>query len=329
MICDIIKKEKIKFSREALMIVVDSHCDSLYPTPNGEPCNIIKPYNFSNKYPHLQFAAMFSGRPNENEEESYERAKKYIRAFHATVEKERERLVWIRSFSDIERAIKEKKHSVLFTVEGGTGVMGKREILREFYEAGVRVFGFCWASNRLAKSNRLAEGEIDTGLSDIGREIADEGNNLGMIFDVSHMSDKSFYDIAEISKKPIIATHSNFRSLCPHSRNLTDDMARLIFKQGGMIGLNIYPPFISEDEKKQTVEGLFAHLDYGLSLGGENNIGFGCDIDGIHGMYPAPLSEERSMHDVMIEMMLKHNYTEELVKKIAGGNYIGFLKKYL
>ena len=311
------------------MIVVDSHCDSLSPTPNGEPCELIKQYNFSNKYDHLQFAALFCGRANENEEESYVRAKKYIKAFHATVAAEGERLVWVRSFEDIKKAVAEKKRAVMLSAEGGTGVMGKREILREFYDAGVRVFGFCWVSNLLAKSNRIAEGEEDTGLTPIGREIADEGNRLGMIFDVSHMSDKSFYDIVEISKKPVIATHSNFRAICPHSRNLTDDMASLIIKTGGMIGLNIYPPFISNDEKWQTVEGLFRHLDHGLSLGGENNIGFGGDIDGIHGMYPAPLTEERSMHDVIIEMMLRHNYTEELVRKIAGENYINFLRKYL
>ena len=310
------------------MYIVDSHCDSLYTTENGAPCKLIKPYNFSQKYGHLQLTALFCGRANEDEEESYLRAKNYIAAFQATCKKEADRLAVVRCAEDLRSAVNNNRLAVMLSVEGGTGVKGDPKVLSEFYDAGVRVFGFAWVSNRLAKSNRLSEGEEDTGLSDIGREIAREGNRLGMIFDVSHMSDRSFYDLLEISKKPIIATHSNFRSICSHSRNLTDDMASRIIKQGGMIGLNLCPAFISDDENRQTVETLFDHIDHGLSLGGESSIGFGCDIDGIS-RYPAPLSETRSMHDDIIEMMLKYNYSEDLVCKISGGNYISFFEKYL
>jgi membrane dipeptidase len=125
----------------------------------------------------------------------------------------------------------------------------------------------------------------------------------------------------------VIATHSNFRTLCPHSRNLTDDMARRIIADGGMIGLNLATGFIHEEQEKRTVEYLFRHLDHCLTLGGENNIGFGCDIDGIE-RYPAPLTLENSIHDQLIDYMQKH-YPERIVEKVAGENYLTFLKKWL
>lgn len=312
------------------MYIVDSHCDSLAFIVNARSDRLINPYNFSSKYPQLQFAAAFCARAEEDENASYIRAKKFINAFNTAIETERDILIPVRSFSDIEKAVKEKKHAALFTAEGaGKAILSNRGLVREFYDAGARVIGIAWESNALAKSNRISDGEYDSGLSDLGREVCREIDSLGMILDVSHLSDRSFYDTAELASKPIIASHSNFRSVCPHSRNLTDDMARLIFERDGMIGLNFYPPFISDKAEKQTLDGLLLHLEHGLSLGGEDHIGFGGDIDGTSGRYPYPLSESSSMHDMIIEAMLKKNYSESLVRKIAGENYINFLRKYL
>ena len=311
------------------MFVVDSHCDSLDIIEGGGACNLIRPYNYSNKYGHLQFTALFCGKVYEDNRQSYERTRSYVKTFHSTVKAYGDKMIWVKNSQDLNRAVALGAHASLLSVEGGKGVMDDPKVLAELYDDGVRVYGFVWDHNSLAKSNRIREGEIDTGLSESGRAIAEEGNRLGMIFDVSHMSDKSFYDLFEISKKPLIASHSNFRAVCYHSRNLTDDMARRIFESDGMVGLNFYPPFINSDLENKRVEGLFAHIDHALSLGGENHIGFGGDIDGVRGNYPTPLTEESSMHDLVIEIMLKNNYPESLVRKIAGENYINFLRKYL
>lgn len=312
------------------MYIVDSHCDSLDLTLPKKTGTLINTYNFSLKFPQLQFVAAFCDEPGESEDESYNKALKLISAFDSAVKAHADIAVRASDFSDIERAIFEKKHAFMLTLEGaGKAIFKNRDILSMFYKAGARVIGLAWESNALVKSNRIRAGEEDTGLSEVGREVAEKINSLGMIFDVSHLSDKAFYDIAEISVKPIIASHSNFRAVCPHSRNLTDEMARLIFESDGMIGLNFYPPFISERDEWQTVEGLFRHLEYGLSLGGENHMGFGGDIDGTDGNYPYPLNEQSSMHDKIIELMLSHNYSESLVRKISGENYIEYLRKYL
>ncbi len=310
------------------MRIVDFHCDSIARVADGT-YGMVNPYNFSQKHPQLQFAALFTAWEGVSPEEAYRRAVEYMGHFSAAMEKERETVSWVRSYADIEKAFSEGKHAALLTLESGTALMGNPSILRDFYAAGVRVMGLTWLTNDLAKSNRLAEGEEDTGLTEVGREIVREGNRLGMIFDVSHASDRTFWDLAELSEKPIMATHSNFRRLCGNSRNLTDEMAREIIRRDGMIGLNLCRKFIHEEREEATAETLFRHFDHMLELGGENHVGFGCDIDGIGGDYPPPLTEERSIHDQLIEMLLAHGYSETLIRKLAGENALSFLRKYL
>lgn len=310
------------------MFIVDSHCDSIQKVDSGK-YGIVNPYNYSARAKQLQFVALFCSWPKETPEESYRRAVRYLGHFTMAMAGESDRVLPVKTYADIEAAFAAGKHAAMLTLEGGTGLKGSPEILRRFFRCGVRVCGLTWLTNDLGKSNRLAEGEEDTGLTEIGRAVVEEGNALGMIFDVSHLSDKSFWDLAELSAKPIIASHSNFRALCGHSRNLTDDMAREIFRQDGMIGLNLYPEFVDAEKEQQTVERLFAHLDHCLALGGADHIGFGCDIDGTSGKYPVPLDESCSIHDRLIDFMLTHNYSETLVEKVAGGNYLHFLQKYL
>ena len=105
-------------------------------------------------------------------------------------------------------------------------------------------------------------------------------------------------------------------------------MAKALIDKGGVIGLNFYPKFISEDPEKQTIAGLFAHLDYCLENFGENNIGFGGDIDGTSGHFPSDIELSRSIHDQLIEYLQKH-YSESIVEKVAGANYLNFLKNNL
>ena len=308
--------------------IVDSHCDSIQPAAEGKQ-PLVNPYNYSQKYPQLQFVAFFCGWPKEDARASYERAHRYLEALRASVADESQNLALVKSYADIEAAFAAGKHAALFSMEGATGLCGSVEILREFYEVGLRVTGLAWLSNDLAKSNRvISDGEEDTGLTLTGREIVAEGNRLGIIFDVSHLSDRSFWDLAEIAEKPIIASHSNFRSLCGHSRNLTDEMAREIIRRDGMIGLNLCKSFISDDKSRQTAEGLFDHLDHCLELGGEDHIGFGCDIDGIES-YPEPLTLDRSVHEQLIDVMTARGYCDRLIEKVAYRNWMDFLKKYL
>lgn len=310
------------------MYIVDSHCDSIQLVDRGK-FPLVNPHNFSGNHKQLQFVAMFCMSRDGNLEDAYKRAVRYIGHFNISMQKEADKVVQVRSYQDIERAFAENKHAALLAVEGGSAIKGSKEVLRDFYYAGVRVFGLAWLSNELAKSNRIVPGEEDTGLTDLGREIVATGNELGMIFDVSHLSDKSFWDLAEISKKPLIASHSNFRTLCPHSRNLTDDMARFIVEHDGMIGLNMYPEFIDENSDMQTVDRYFHHLDYCIDKFGSDNIGFGGDVDGTSGEYPSPITEASSIHDQFMDVMYRRGYSEDIIEKFAYKNYMNYLSKYL
>ena len=298
------------------MYVVDSHCDSIQLVDSGK-FPLVNPHNFSSRHNQLQFVAMFCMARDGDLNEAYKRAVRYIGHFAISMQKESDKILQVRTYEDIERAFAENKHAALLAIEGGSAIKGSKDILRDFYHAGVRVFGLAWLSNELAKSNRISDGEEDTGLTDLGREIVSEGNELGMIFDVSHLSDKSFWDLAEIAKKPLIASHSNFRTLCPHTRNLTDDMARFIVEHDGMIGLNMYPDFIDEASERQTVDRYFDHLDYCIDKFGSDNIGFGGDVDGTSGEYPTPITEVTSIHDQFIDVMYKRGYSTEIIEKFV------------
>lgn len=264
--------------------ISDMHCDCITLLSDGRSDRLINRHNFSEKYPQLQFTAVWC-RPVENDDrgrESFRRALAQIETFYGALRREGDRIVGVRDGNGIEKAFAAGKHAALLTVEGGGVCLnGDVAALREFYSLGVRVFGLAWESNALAKSNRLAPGECDTGLSDAGKRFIREGNRIGMAFDVSHLSDQSCRDVLALSELPVFATHSNFRALCPHSRNLTDEDALRIAESGGMIGLNIYPEFISRDRGKQTLAQLREHLRHGISLVGAEHISLGMDIDGI------------------------------------------------
>ena len=311
------------------MYVVDSHCDSIMRGASDGSL-LVERYNFSKKHRHLQFCAIFSASDGSDADKAFDHAMNALTYFKNSLSLPENNIVQVRTYQDIENAFKSEKNAALLTIEGGGGCI--KSSVDEFvrlYNEGARVFGLSWRNTPLASSAFMREGEEDTGLTQLGHEIIEKGNELGMIFDVSHLSDKSFWDVAAVAKKPIVATHSNFRALCDCARNLTDERAKEIIAQDGMIGLNLYPGFVDEDVSKQTVERLFEHLDHCLSLGGEDHIGFGGDIDGTSGHYPAPLTEESSIHDQLIELMLKHNYSETLVNKVAGENYLNFLKRNL
>ena len=180
--------------------------------------------------------------------------------------------------------------------------------------------GLCWDTNELATG---AWDENDSGLTSRGRELALVLEELGVVLDVSHLSDRSFYELMEITRYPLVATHSNFRSVCPSRRNLTLDMARAITARGGVIGLNLCPHFLSGGESA-SAEDILRHVDYALEYLGDSSLALGCDIDGTDGAYPIGFSERESIHDRLIDLLLSR-YSDSVVRKIASENARDFI----
>lgn len=302
------------------MKVVDMHCDSL-SCVSGER-GLITPYNFAQSDGHLQFAAAFV--PNDDRDGAVRRAElmQYFNVFLS--ERARLGLAAVKAAEDVHRFETGAASAALFSIEGGAGLFADSPELETLKAAGLAVLGMAWDTNELAAS---AWDRDDSGLSFLGKDMVKRCDELGIISDVSHLSDKSFYELMEISRYPVLATHSNFREICASPRNLTRDMARMIAERGGVIGINIYPPFLKEGGAA-TLDDVVRHVDYALEHFGDECLGFGFDIDGTDGEYPVGIRLDRSIHEQVIEL-LTARYPSSTVERIAGGNVIEFLKNNL
>ena len=301
------------------MFIADMHNDSLTRV-SGER-GLTNEYNVSAKNPYLQFFAVYtpaSGRPPEVRRRD---VMKYLNAY--IYECARLSIEKIDNVRSLCASCDQRLPSALFAIEGGGGLFADSEELFTLHKAGLRIMGLAWDKNELASS---AFDDEDEGLSPEGIRMAKRCAELGITIDVSHLSDKSFYDLCEVFPHPIIATHSNFRDVCSCPRNLTKDMARIIAARGGVIGLNLYPSFVRGEGAR--IEDILPHIDYCLENFGDGCLGFGFDIDGTSGKYPIGLDESSSIHDKVIELLLKH-YPESTVRRIAGENVIDFLKGVL
>jgi membrane dipeptidase len=165
-----------------------------------------------------------------------------------------DRMMMAFSVADIGRAHKQKKLAALMGIEGGHSIENDIHLLRDFYRLGVRYMTLSWSNtNEWADSS----GDIDdpgvqhhNGLTDFGKQVVAEMNRLGMMVDISHVADKTFYDTIAVTRAPVIASHSSARSLTNHPRNMTDDMLKAVSKNGGVVQVNFYSAFIDEDYRK-------------------------------------------------------------------------------
>ena len=231
--------------------------------------------------------------------------------------------------------------SFTLTTEEGGIIGGDPAKLDTLYDAGVRMMTVTWNyDNELGHPNRLPAGvredfrnfyrfvpESGRGLTSVGKEAVARMEELGIIPDVSHLSDDGFYDVADIVKGPFAASHSNARALCGCSRNLTDDMIRTVAEHGGVIGLNFCPSFVMEAEDESrcftSCEALAAHARHIMNVGGREVIAFGTDFDGI----PRRNLEiqNASMMQRPADYMLGHGFTME---EVEGMYYKNVLRLY-
>jgi len=301
------------------MFIADMHSDSLLTVSSKN--GLISEYNTPKTHPFLQIFAAFVQKRGRD---AVIRRREVMNLFNIyAYECDRLGLKKTESARDLIYATDNNERSAMFSVEGGGGLFADSEELFTLYKAGLRILGMAWDSNELASG---AFDEADTGLTYEGVRMAKRCSELGIVIDASHLSDKSFYDLAEVYSLPIIATHSNFRDICDSPRNLTRDMAKIIAERGGVIGLNLYPEFLKKGGA--SVEDILPHVDYCLENFGDGVPGFGFDIDGVNGNYPKGISLDGSIHEQVVELLLRH-YPESTVRRIAGENVTDFFKGIL
>lgn len=218
------------------------------------------------------------------------------------------------------------KAATLLAIEEGGAIDGSLEALRCLYALGVRTMTLTW-SNRNDIADGVNEEGSGGGLTVFGRQVVAEMNKLGMLVDVSHIAPAGFWDVIEASSKPIIATHSNAKALCPHPRNLDDKQILAINENDGLIGVTFAGQFLEHDYNDACIESIYRHIDYMLNLmGNDDHIGFGSDFDGIsHPPY--------NLHGVQdysaVYEYLSKKYSASTVEKITHKNVLNLLQKVL
>lgn len=231
----------------------------------------------------------------------------------------------VRTAEDAGNVLKHKAATLLAIEEGGA-IDGSLEALRCLYELGVRAMTLTW-SNRNDIADGINEEATSSGLTLFGKQVVAEMNRLGMLVDVSHISTAGFWSVIETSTKPIIATHSNAKSLCSHPRNLNDEQIKALAQNGGLAGITFAGQFLEEDWRNACIESVYKHIDYMLNLiGNDEHIGFGSDFDGIS--HPPYNIQGVQDYKPLIEYLSKY-YSDETINKITHQNVINLLQKVL
>lgn len=218
----------------------------------------------------------------------------------------------------IDRNSLEKSEiGIMLAVENCSVLNGELKNIEKLVNLGVKVFTLTWNGE-----NSLGYGQLkNEGLKQFGKECISEFEKNNAIIDVSHLSEKGFYDVCELAKKPFIATHSNAKSITNHNRNLTDDQIREIIKRKGLIGLNLYRGFLNNEPQKANKYDVLRHAEHILSLGGENVLAVGTDFDG------ADVINEFGNDKKLLKLeklFIKNGFSSELTYKILYKNAENF-----
>ena len=241
---------------------------------------------------------------------------------------------------DIRKNAEAGKISGMLTIEEAGCCKGSLGVLRRMYELGVRMMTLTWNhENELASPNVVpGNGPIwpcmpntETGLKEKGFEFLAEMERLHIIADVSHLSDKGFWDIAEHSTRPFAASHSNCRALCPHTRNLTDAMIRALAEKGGIAGLNYYAAFLDTNPAhpeacRSTVERIAEHAAHYKQVGGIGVLALGSDFDGIDGHHQLETAADMPL---LADALRRAGFTEDEVEGIYYRNAMRFFEENL
>ena len=223
---------------------------------------------------------------------------------------------------DILSLKKQSKKAIMPCIENGYAIGKELRNIARFKEMGVVYITLCHNGDNDICDSASGNGEHN-GLSPFGREVVREMNRQGIIIDVSHASDKTFYDALEASEVPIIASHSSARALCNHRRNLSDKQIKVLAAKGGVMQICLYNLFLSS-KGEADIETIIDHIDHAVGVAGIDHVGIGSDFDGGGGV--PGCNDASQMINITIEL-LRRGYRPEEIEKIWGGNFLRVLKE--
>lgn len=317
-----------------------------------------------------QFFAVYVGREyvNKKPEEgggAARRALDMIGVVYEQVRRHPETLEMAYTVADIRRIARKGKIAALMGIEGGHAIEDSLHALRMFYRLGIRYMTLTHTN-----TNNWADSEGDlnnpnvkhhNGLTEFGREVVREMNRIGMMVDISHVADKTFFDVIETTRAPVIASHSSARALAPHTRNMNDDMLKALAKNGGVVMVNFYDGFLDRQKAefnmrsremqreiaakypnepqrvaeemrkwreanapagKTPLSVLLDHFDHIIKVAGIDHVGVGADLDGIPFTgLPEGIEDVAKMPVLTLELM-RRGYSDADIKKILGENLL-------
>lgn len=232
-------------------------------------------------------------------------------------------LQWLRWREELKNRMNMPPSWGMLSLEGVDGLEGNLFYAELCFELGVRFFGVTWNN-----ANWAADGVLEKrngGFTEKGRELVEWCNRSGMLLDVSHLSPAGFWELKELSTRPFIASHSNAAAICKHPRNLNDEQIKALIAMDGRMGLTFFPSFV-RDEGTAKAEDLLKHIEHVCSLGGDKQLMFGSDFDGIDSWLEN--LEHPGKYPEFAELLLAH-YSEDSVKGWLSGNAMSYLKLHL
>ena len=289
------------------MRLIDMHCDTLTYLMNHPECGDLMDNSRSVDLRRLKghgrglefFACFVYMGAFEQVDDAYQYVCRALDFFDENKKRYKDDCVVIKTADDVRRYFGQKEGAdrtdaatevperalagALLTVEEGGILNGRMERLETLYERGVRLITLTWNfDNCLGHPNSSDPEKNSLGLTEFGFEVIRRMEEMGMLVDVSHLSDGGFFDVARTLKKPFVASHSNARAICPHPRNLTDEMLKVLAEHGGAAGLNFCPAFLDE-KNGSTIDAMKAHIRHMIQVAGEDVVAIGTDFDGIDG----------------------------------------------
>lgn len=313
------------------MKVIDAHCDALFKlqmAKRGKYYDHLLEFRDAPEIEtnlkrlqtggvKVQFFAIFI-HPDVPTNEQWQHVLEQVDLFYKEILEKNREMKHIKNFAEI-KYLKDNEIGAVLTLEGAEGFGNDLLKLEILIRLGILSVGLTWNH-----ANLCADGIGESrggGLTTFGKEVVQLINQREILVDVSHLSDQGFWDVVELAEYPF-ASHSNARTIHNHLRNLPDEAITTLLAKGGHIHVVFNPPFISKKNEETQITDLIRHIEHICSLGGEKQIGFGSDYDGITSFIKG--LEHAGLYPNLINELLKY-YPEDIVKGFASENIMSFL----
>jgi membrane dipeptidase len=332
------------------MKVIDMHCDTISELIKASKLQInqnLRSNDLSIDLEKMQkgdyLAQCFAMYVPFNVENPFETCMMMIDRYYQELEQNKDIILPALSYNDIMANNAKGKMSAILTIEEGGVTKGSLEFLRDFYRLGVRMITLTWNFvNGVGYPNVIKQpdgskdykscNKID-GLTEYGIKMVQEMNRLGIIIDVSHLSDAGFFDVVKYSSQPFVASHSNARTICNHCRNLNDEMIRVLARKGGVMGINYCADFLKEPslntkygENMSMIADMVKHIKHIVNVGGIDCVGLGSDFDGI---FPNLEMKNASELGKLKDALINEGFTSSDIEKIFYKNVLRLFKQVL